>query len=45
MSCARLLGTAHDCPAPLTCLVVPAAALFCRQIFSQDVSRRKRAYS
>ena len=31
MSCARVLGAAQVCPAPLTCLVVPALALFCAQ--------------
>ena len=40
MSWARLLGTAHVCPAPLTSLMAPAAALFCEHIYSQYAHNR-----
>ena len=36
MSWARVLGTAQVCPAPLNCLMVPAAALFCKHIHDQS---------
>ena len=31
MSCAKVLGAAQVCPAPLTCLMVLDLALFCAQ--------------
>lgn len=37
MSWARVFGTAQVCPAPLTCLMVPAAALFCKHVHRQHV--------